>query len=273
MESSKDNLTKEQRKALKAQRKAEKAFAAFQKEHSVTGEGANSVITILCVRFGNKYGIHYVQRLRNMISRHITVPYELVCFTDDPTPIEGVRLIVQRNSGYIKGWWHKVHMFDPHLPLKGRILYMDLDVVICGSLDKFAIYNRSDFIGIRDFNRKFHSAWKRLNSSVMAWNHGTQTHIWDEFVKNPNSAMRLHGDQDWIWKTSHTSLKFWPDEWIQSYKWEIRSKNDLYITGGKRAFREIRHDITAPPDCSIAVFHGDPNPCNVYDNFVVDNWK
>jgi hypothetical protein len=270
MESSKDNLTKAERKARKAQRKAEKALAAFEKSNPGSDD---NVVTVLCVRFGNKYGIHYVQRLRNMLMRHLTVPYELVCFTDDPTPIEGVRLITQTNSGYIRGWWHKVHMFDPHLPLKGRILYVDLDVVICDNLDKLALFQRNEFVGIRDFNRKFHASWKRLNSSVMAWNAGNQSHIWEEFVKNPNLAMRLHGDQDWIWKTSHTTLKFWPDEWIQSYKWEIRSKNELYITGGKRAFREIRHDVVAPPGCSIAVFHGDPNPCTVYDNFVVDNWK
>jgi hypothetical protein len=27
------------------------------------------------------------------------------------------------------------------------------------------------------------------------------------------------------------------------------------------------------PQCSIAVFHGDPNPDAVFDPFVVDNWQ
>jgi hypothetical protein len=88
----------------------------------------NHIITVLCVRFGNKYGREYVERLRNMISRHLTVSYEFVCLTDDLDPIEGVRTIYQPNAQYPKGWWHKVHMFDSTLPLKGRILFFDLDV-------------------------------------------------------------------------------------------------------------------------------------------------
>jgi len=270
MESSKENLSKEERKALKAQRRAEKTLSKLTNTLAVTG---NPLITILCIRFGNKYGIHYVQRLRNMIERHITIPYEFVCLTDDPKPIEGVRSIVRKNEGYARGWWHKVHMFDPKLPLKGRILYMDLDVVVCNNIDKLATIQRNDFLGIRDFNRKFHPNWKRLNSSVMVWNHGTQNHIWEQFKGNPNQAMRMHGDQDWIWKTSHDRIKFFPDEWIQSYKWEIRSKDELYISGGKRCFRQIRHDVKVSSDCAIAVFHGDPNPCDVHDNFVIENWK
>jgi hypothetical protein len=68
----------------------------------------------------------YVERLRNMVSRHLTLPYKFVCLTDDSTPIEGVELLVQPNAGYARPWWHKVHMFDPNLGLEGKILYLDL---------------------------------------------------------------------------------------------------------------------------------------------------
>jgi hypothetical protein len=273
-----EELTKAQRKARKAQARAEKEANKQRKEfenaqQSISHGVNKTFITILCVRFGNKYGPHYVKRLRNMVERHITVPFEFVCLTDDPTPMEGIRSIVIKNQGYARGWWHKVHMFDPKLKLNGRILYMDLDVVICGNLDNLVSIQRNDFLGIRDFNRAFHPTWKRLNSSVMAWNHGTQSHIWEEFKTNPNNAMRLHGDQDWIWKTSHNILKFFPDEWIQSYKWEIRSKQELTLIAGKRQFKETRHDVKPHPDCCIAVFHGDPNPADVRDQFVVDNWR
>ena len=56
-------------------------------------------ITVLCVKFGNKYGPEYVERLRNMVSRHMTRPYEFACLTDDPNPISGVRTIHQRSAG------------------------------------------------------------------------------------------------------------------------------------------------------------------------------
>jgi len=266
----KTELTKQERKELKRQRKLEKSLS---KQQQVLSELKGSVMTVLCVRFGNKYGRHYVERLRNMVDKHTTVPFEFVCLTDDPTPIQGVRLILERNAGYAKGWWHKVHMFDPKIPLKGRILYMDLDVVICGNIDKLFTVYPDQFVGIRDFNRKFHPQWKRLNSSVMAWHHGTQRHIWDQFQTSPGTAMRMHGDQDWIWKTSHDKLKFFPDEWIQSYKWEIRNRDDLHVSGGKRKFKEIKHGIKPHSECCIAVFHGDPNPSEVQDDFVTNNWR
>lgn len=270
----KSQYTKEEWKLLKQQRSIEKKLDKAQKKsESIVSKIDDNKYIVLCVRFGNKYGIEYVEKLRNMVARNITVPYEFVCLTDDPTPIKDVRLIVQKSAGYQKGWWHKVHMFDPHLPLKGRILYMDLDVVVCGNLDKLVTVYKNDFLGIRDFNRKFYKGWKNLNSSVMSWIHGSQTHIWSQFCDSKTTAMRLHGDQDWIWKTSKDVIKFFPDPWIQSYKWEVRSKQELEIYQGKRKFKTVNNEISPDPECCIAVFHGDPNPADVNDKFVVDNWK
>ena len=199
--------TKEEHRRLKAIRRAEKAAGQGQKEVDVAGNEVDKV-TVLCVKFGTKYGREYIERLRNMVSRHITVPYEFVCITDDQHPIEGVRSIVQPMKNYKKIWWHKVHMFDPNLPINGRILYFDLDVVIHDNIDNLTIGHGNTFLGIKDFNRKFHPAWIYLNSSVMSWIHGTQTHIYQQFNNNPNEAQKLQGDQDWIWKTSKDRISF-----------------------------------------------------------------
>lgn len=106
----------------------------------------------------------------------------------------------------------------------------------------------------------------------MSWNHGTQSHIYQQFQENPRLAMRFHGDQDWIWKTSKDRLKFWPDNWIQSYKWEIRNREELIMLHGQRQFKTVRDDVYPHQDCCIAVFHGDPNPAQVQDKFVKENW-
>lgn len=267
-----EKLNKEQRKAYKIQKKFEKEQARLKKLQPNINLNSQKA-TILCVRFGHKYSVSYVEKLRNMIQRHTTVPYQLICLTDDPTPIEGVQLIVQPNAGYSKGWWHKVHMFDPSLPLAGRVLYMDLDVVICNSIDKLIQIQGNVFMGIRDFNRKFHRDWKYLNSSVMSWMHGSQAHIYQQFKNNPQVAMRMHGDQDWTWKYAKDRIKFWPEQWIQSYKWEIRDRSELQVINGVRQFTSQRDDVVVPGDCSIAVFHGSPNPEIVKDKFVVENWK
>lgn len=237
----------------------------------VTPEGMPQV-TVLCVRFNTKYGVEYVERLRNMVARNLTIPYEFVCLTDDPRPIDGVRLLVQRNAGYAKPWWHKVHMFDPNLAIAGRILYVDLDVIIGNNMDRLVTGLTDQFMGIQDFNRKFHPSWRYLNSSVMSWQHGTQSDIWNRFAENPMSAQRLQGDQDWIWHNAKDRIQFWPKEWIQSYKWEIRNREELYQRTGRGGFKTVSN-APLDPNCSIAVFHGDPKPEDVLDKVVVDNWK
>lgn len=267
----KSKETKEQRKARKALLRAEKV--ARQRLQETVTTDTSVQINVLCVRFGNKYGQEYVIRLRNMVERHLNVPYKFWCLTDDPAPIEGVTSIIRPNQGYKKGWWHKVHMFESSMPIPGRILYMDLDVVIHNNIDKLATMWTEDFVGIRDFNRKFHPGYKYLNSSVMAWNAGSQNYIFDKFKQNPEYAMRMQGDQDWTWAQAKKHMKFWPDKWIQSYKWEIRSRSELGMQHGIRKFKTIRDDIVPDKECCIAVFHGEPNPAQVQDKFVVDNWQ
>lgn len=230
-------------------------------------------LTVLCVRFGSGYGKEYVEKLRNMVARHLTVPYEFVCLTDDQHPINGVRSIVQKNQQYRKQWWHKVHMFDPSLSLSGRILYFDLDVIICSSINKLVFNLNNEFHGIRDFNRNFFPHWQMLNSSTMSWMHGSQSDIYDIFKANPNDAIKLHGDQDWIWKIAKPRIKFWKDSWIQSYKWEIRKRDELVSRDGRRGFKTVATGTTVDPNCAVAVFHGSPNPSDVVDTFVLENWR
>ena len=84
---------------------------------------------------------------------------------------------------------------------------------------------------------------------------------------------RYQGDQDWIRVCITQNFNFWPDEWIQSYKWEMRSKPRFDSKPrGQRDFA-INGDPTIKDDTSIAVFHGDPNPHNCKDQWVIDNWK
>ena len=233
---------------------------------------SNVDVTVLCVRFGTKYGIEYVEKLRNMVSRHLTVPYEFACITDDPTPISGVRLIVQPLFEYRQLWWHKVHMFDPQLETASVILYFDLDVVICNSINRLVLIDPKKLYGIRDFNRKFMPNLDYLNSSVMCWARGHHSELYTKFKTDTHRALMLRGDQDWIWAQSKRDIQFWPTEWIQSYKWEIRSKSELVERSGDSGFKFVS-DVQPSPECCVAVFHGNPNPADVPDTFVVTNWK
>ena len=230
------------------------------------------MLTVICVKFGDRYNREYVEKLRNMVNRHLSIPYEFVCLTDDKQPFDNIKSIHLPNLNYPNGWWYKVHLFDPALPISGPVLYFDLDIVIHDSIDKL-IPKENEFKGIRDFNRKFNPKLNSLNSSVMGWIHGQQSDIWTAFISSRSDAFKLHGDQDWIWKLANKRITFWFDEWIRSYKWEIRERSEIVISTGKRNFASARDDITISPDCCLTVFHGEPKPNEVNDPYVLLNWR
>jgi len=80
-------------------------------------------------------------------------------------------------------------------------------------------------------------------------------------------------DQDWIRNQIKTGYEYWPEEWIQSYKWEMRNRPQM--TRGKNGKRNFAApgEPDIKPNTSVAVFHGDPNPHNCKDPWVIDNWK
>jgi len=150
---------------------------------------------------------------------------------------------------------------------------MDLDVVVSGNLNKLFDYEPDNWCVIRDFTRAMQPQWEKYNSSVVRFKVGQLHNVWAEFRKDPQKIIRSHfGDQDWLWTAAKGTAKLWPDEWIRSWKWEIRKDRHLQSgTKGNRKFRTVE-DVVPPDDCCICVFHGDPNPHNCDDPWVRNNW-
>ena len=44
-------------------------------------------INIICMKWGDKYGADYVNRLYGMVNRNLTLPFNFVCFTENPEGI------------------------------------------------------------------------------------------------------------------------------------------------------------------------------------------
>lgn len=43
---------------------------------------------VICMKWGDKYGAEYVNRLYNMVSRHLTLDFQMICLTDDSSGID-----------------------------------------------------------------------------------------------------------------------------------------------------------------------------------------
>jgi hypothetical protein len=229
---------------------------------------------VLCLKHGTKYSAEYVNRLWSMVSRHCTLDFEFVCLTDDPKGLNSnVKVLELPNE--LSGWWCKPYMFSNDLPIKGTVLYMDLDVVIADNIDKLFTWRPNHWCIIRDFTRKMRPTWQRYNSSVVRFQTGELDKYWQDFKTNRRLyEKRFYGDQDWLWDVTNKDYPaaLYPDEWIMSWKWEIRQSRDLTPgLRGERKLRTVEH-VTPPTECCITVFHGDPNPEHCDDPWVVKNW-
>lgn len=220
-------------------------------------------ITVACVWWGTAYPVKYVINLRNMVARHLTIPYEFVCISDRDDVPEGVRKIPtpvpnelcqgKDQGGHSKGWWAKVGLYKPDLFGDAkRVLYMDLDIVITGSLDKI-VSVQEPFCMIENFGpNKGHAAH---NSSVVVWTPNEKSNeIYTKF--SPQVVRELHGDQCWQWRVMRDDIHDYPKSWVVSYKYE---KHPQWHHANK--------------DTAITIFHGKPKPHEVRDPYIVNNWK
>ncbi len=230
---------------------------------------------VVCLKYGNKYSAEYVNTLHSMVKRNLTVPYEFVCYTEDSAGINPditVKTLTLKSG--IHGWWYKPMFFNPDLELKGTILFLDLDLIIFKNIDYLFDYKPGEFCIIRDFNRWIVPDYAKFNSSVFRLETGQHSHVYTNFIDNPKSVLtRFHGDQDWIYHSVKTDYNYWPDEWIQSYKWEMRGKPQMNRDPQGRRNFIVPGEPLIKPKTSIAVFHGEPNPGDCVDPWCKENWK
>lgn len=286
--------TKEQRKARKAKEKAQKNAVPPQPLPQKSVPQPKPIpnpkpkkeakppynpplhdgnLFVCCLKYGDKYGPEYVNKLYNQVTKHLTLDHTFVCFTENPAGLDN-NIEVMPLKLNVTGWWHKPMMFAPDLGLRGTILFLDLDLIIFDNMDRLFTYRPNEFCVIRDFNRFVIKDYNKFNSSVFRLNTGDHPYVYTDFAKHPDDAIRRwQGDQDWLRHKVKHGYNFWPDEWIQSYKWEMRGRPKFDSKPrGERDFKDIG-DPKIKPDTFMAVFHGDPNPHNCKDPWVIDNWK
>ncbi len=193
----------------------------------------------VCVHYGSKYPVEYVNILNNMVKRHSDC--ELICISDS---FEGKDCEVIMGEKGFEGWWNKIQLFNPEF-LKGeRFLYLDLDVVI--TEDITSILERPEpFVTIQDW------IYPTYNSSAMLMTGGEYGHVYDLFVKNKEKAMAscVQGDQQWI------------SNYIEA---ALFDKDDF------ASFR--MSGCEDRPKGKIVVFHGKPDPHEVKGTWVERSW-
>ena len=153
-------------------------------------------LTVACVNHSDylSMGDRYVNTLREMVARNLSLPHEFVCLKD---------------VGELTGYWSKIELFRPGR-FEGRVLYMDLDSVIVGPLDELA--QTKGIIDLADWGWPTHT----FGSGVMVWDGGEHQEIFTKFGEwVPNV---FEGDQDWI--THLGGWKALPAHLCRSYRYD-----------------------------------------------------
>lgn len=176
-------------------------------------------LTVACVwvRGNVPFTAEYVTRLRQMVRSRLNRQYRFVCLTDRPEELPQVNTIKIDPLTGCAGWWNKIQLFSPANEFQGRVLYLDLDVLIPGSLDEIVDYpanfalvpHAGTFVG-----RKGLRVIKAYNSSVMVWNASERSLRQIFTMWRPHETKTLWGDQDWIAAILGTRERTMPLEWF-----------------------------------------------------------
>lgn len=219
------------------------------------------------------YGPEYVNYLYAGVRRHLQRPFRFVCFTDDAAGlVDGVEALPLPDLGLPDGQrdlrWRKLSVFaNPLADLRGTTLFLDLDLVIVGSLEPFFTHP-GRFLIIRDDDlfrpkplRRLRPARDRFlasvgNSSVFRFEAGAHAYILQSYLADPRgAAARYEISQQYqsAQLAAHGDLAYWPRGWCVSFK------NDCVPRWWMSHFR----DPAVPAGANLVVFAGSPKMSEV----------
>lgn len=214
---------------------------------------------VICMKWGTKYDASYVNKLYAMVNRHLSLPFQMICFTDD---INGIRSEVETRTlpslqlppDIPERGWMKLATFEPNLGgLTGPTLFLDLDVVIVNNIDTFFTHGTSSpetvYLAHDQKKRKANIG----NSSVYRFTIGQHTDILEYFRDNFVEINQQHRNEQAYLSTQlaqKNALGFWPTHWCPSFKYHCIPSFP----------KNLWTPPTIPDDAKIILFHGLPEP-------------
>lgn len=222
-----------------------------------------SVVCFLWNNWCRNWGIRYVNRLYNMVQRHLTLPHRFICFTDSDNPKsfdEGIELMPMD----VPEWkWNlrKMLLYKPDNGLTGRVLCLDLDIIILDNIDNIARYNTGFITCLAPYKK-----YKRRigGGSVTSFDVGYgEERLWKPLLneieyrvieKTTRGSERIYYRR----QLKGVDVRFWDDAFpgqVLSYKREVGDRGD------------------PPQGARIIWFHGKPRPHERLElGWVKDNW-
>jgi len=218
-------------------------------------------INIITLKWGDRYGADFVNRLHSAVTRNLARSHRFVCFTDDGSGLaKGIDVLPIPEidlppDAKVTGW-RKLCLFRDDLPVTGLCLFLDIDIVVTGSLDEFFTFGSPDEIPIIHnwvpWNKTiFRPAPQIGNSSVFRFAANQCRFVWDQFHREKEWALaNFRPPQSYLTHCIRPKMRYWPAEWVRSFKRHCRPMfplNWLMAPG-------------LPKGARIIAFHGKPDP-------------
>lgn len=215
-------------------------------------------VNIVCMKWGDKYPAEYVNILYRMVARNLTLPFRFICMTEFPEGINKEIEIIplpdfdepREEHGSLCLAWRKLSVFDQDLyGQKGKILFLDLDVIIVDNIDCF--FNYSDKLAIIE-------NWSQPGrligqASAFCFEVEQYSHLLEKYRNDQTEVLKNNcTEQFYITRElGKGNFDFFPDSWCKSFKFHC-------MYGG--FLNSFLTPKMPPAGSKIIVFHGSPNP-------------
>ena len=215
---------------------------------------ASRTVNIVCMKWGDRYGPEWVNRLYGMVARNTTWSFRFVCFTDNAT---GIRPEVEcqpmpdvQFDRKLGKYWPKLGLMVENLGgLSGMTLFLDLDLVILDNID--ALFSHEGrFLLVREWKDQ-HLGYG--NSSVVRYFIGHERGVLDKFYATPEKIIvgtYASKEQNFLTKAVE-EVTFWPEDWCIPFNIACLPRNRIL-----RFFSTP----TKPSSGKILVFYGSITP-------------
>lgn len=220
-------------------------------------EQQNESVNVICIKWGNYYSAEYVNKLFSAVSRNFEkYSVNFYCFTDiskNLNPAINVFDIPFLKNGKF-AYPKEAGLCDDNLGgLTGkRVIYFDLDSVICGNLDRIIDFMHKDEPYItRDYGRDSDDVG---GSNLYSWVVGTLGFVKSYYEENADQVIETYGSASQEYLSAKIiqkfgKLNFFPNEWHLSFKKHCLRKWPVNF------FLEARRPTK---DALLVNFHGDP---------------
>lgn len=229
-------------------------------------------VNIACIKWGTRYGPHYVNNLFLGVQRHLSRPFRFICFTDDADGLHpdvdarNIDTLVVHPS-LRNDVFQKLSLIHSGSGLAGTTLFLDLDVIILDSLDPLFDYEPDRFCIIWNW-----IPWRKTvlrgrpqigNSSVFRFEAGRYDDVLDAYLRDPGHARTdFPTEQAFLTHCVGDRRAFWPEQWIHSFKHNCRPVFPMNWVKTPQVAAGVK----------ILVFHGKPDPHEVITTGYSGTW-